>query len=214
MASFKRRRAINIDAAYIARLNARVWDSPAKTPTELASMIFVGTASPFVSAVTETGGKAQSISMTEAMWLSIRERATSIGRPTSATGKLLLTGEEPSLTKVEIDFGLARAKEREEKRASGAPEEEAPTPRPKAKKKPKKKAPSPKPESVAVSEVKQPDPEPENIVKQMREEETEEQKQRRMKLSKGHPIGEGGEGSRPATKPNPEDDSHGGVFLF
>ena len=217
MASFKRRRATNIDVAYIDKLKRRA--SEKQKPTTLASMIFVGT-EPSLGHVYERGGKAQSISMTEAMWLSIRKRSESIDKSVRQTTQLLLSGKEKPLTKEEISFGLERAREREARRAQGNPEEITP-PLPQKPAATSQEVSEPEPvetpnierEDEPVSEQAT-EPDPSNIVKEERAEESEAEKMRKMKLSKGHPVDLESDSDRADKKLVPGGDSYGGVFTI
>ncbi len=122
MPSFKRRRAINIDGSCIELLKIAASER-GKKPTPLASMIFVGTEGP-ISGIPGPGvGMGKGISMTEALWLSIKERATGQGRPTSHVARDILIGNVSHLTPTELAFGQARAAERERQRELGRPVE-------------------------------------------------------------------------------------------
>ena len=126
MPSYKRRRAINVDTGYIESLKqvSEYQFKGSESATAVASMIFEGKHRALYR-VKKTG-KSKGVSMTEAMWLSIRRRSEIIGKPVSATTQLLLEGAEAHLTPREISFGLERAREREERRAAGNPEEASP----------------------------------------------------------------------------------------
>ncbi len=124
MGSFKRRRAINIDRGYIELMKKAAKKLGANSGTAVASMIFVGAADtlPKLQAVSKPRG----VSMTEAMWISIKNRGTQVSKGPSATAQDMLTGDEKPLTPKEISVGEARARERELAREAGEPEEDAP----------------------------------------------------------------------------------------
>jgi hypothetical protein len=121
MASHKRRRSINIDIAYIDSLRFMAKSIGGVTATSLASKIFIGTSQALQ--VVGRSNKSKAISMTEAMWLSIRSRAQTKDRTIGHVAHGLLNGEESPLTSQEVSFGCDRAREREERRARGVPEE-------------------------------------------------------------------------------------------
>jgi len=236
MPSFKRRRAINVDVGYIDALKqiSQYRFQGKKSATAVASLIFEGGLRHLYSV--QIRGESKGVSMTEAMWLSIRRRSEAIGKPVSATTQLLLSGGEPKLSEKEISFGLERAKEREERRATGNPEELSP-PKPAAA---PSEPPAPEPESTlqdpqepVTVDAEQPDggtiepspdlpatsaalpelePDQTDIVKQIREQETEQKNKRAMKLSKGHPADLETNESRAEKKLKPGLDSYGGVF--
>lgn len=233
MPSFKRRRAINVDVSYIEALKkvSQYRFQGKKSATAVASLIFDGGLPPLPTV--KMCGKAKGVSMTEAMWLSIRRRSEIIGKAVSATTQLLLSGEESKLTQKEISFGLERAKEREERRASGNPEEPSP-PKP-AETQPELPAPEPEqarpePKETVTADVEvpvvdaietapepaappqEPEPDSTDAVKQTHDEEAEERNRRQMKLSKGHPADLKTNESRVEKKLKPGLVSYGGVF--
>jgi len=235
MPSFKRRRAINVDVGYIDALKqiSQYRFQGKKSATAVASLIFEGGLRHLYAV--KILGESKGVSMTEAMWLSIRHRSEVIGKPVSATTQLLLSGGEPKLSEKEISFGLERAREREERRATGNPEELSP-PKPAGASSetaaPEPEPPPPDPREPVTADVEQPDeraievpleppapappaePEPDqtDIVKQIREQETEQKNKRSMKLSKGHPADLETNESRSEKKLKPGLDSYGGVF--
>lgn len=142
MPSFKRRRAINVDFGYIDSLKqvSERHFRGKKSATAVASMIFEGKYRTLYCV--KIKGKSRGISMTEAIWLSIRCRSEIIRKPISTTTQLILEGTEPHLTPREISFGEKRAREREERRAAGDPEE-ASGPPPKVPLEPSEKPPEP-----------------------------------------------------------------------
>ncbi len=200
MTSHKRRRAINIDVGYIEELRIAAKRLGMKTPTGVASKIFVGDAKPFSGGI-RLVGKFKSVSMTEAMWLSIRERAHATDKNSRMVAQDLLRGAEPPLAPQEVERGLARAREREARRAAGDPEEEAPIPKP--------TRPAPPKEEVGMSNGESKD-----ALKEMEAAESEARKKSRSSLSKGHPadLGIGDRESDESVKPGEE--FYGGVFSF
>ena len=207
MTSHKKRRSINVDIAYLDGLKTMAQRQGIKTGTALASMIFAGAAPPLPTLLKR--GEGRGVSMTEAMWLTLRHRAASVERSTRRVTELLLTGRLPSLTPEEISYGEEAAQAREERRAKGEIVGESP---------PKKKKPraprKPKKETVAKPEIPEkladtPRPDPVEDA-----EEAERRKQYKSSLSKGEPAAPGndqGESQNPQ-KRNP--DFYGGIFTF
>lgn len=219
MASYKRRRAINIDLGYIEALKNALKSRSGDSATGLANLIFRGEEKPLKSISKQ--GKTKGVSMTEAMWLSIRRRAMVIGRSATKTAQYLLTGQEPPLTDRELAYGLERAREREEKRASGAPEEAV-----EAKEESEEVEPE-SPESAPIAEEtveaspkpqeqpphqKDKENDPSETIRDMREAEREKENRRALKLSQGHPFDPEVDDARKEKKIKPGQDFYGGIF--
>lgn len=224
MPSYKRRRAINIDAGYINSLKhiSKHAIREKHSPTAIASLIFEGRALPLESV--ERVGKTKGVSMTEAMWLSIRHRADRLDASVSATAQLILSGREGPLSESEISFGARRALERERSRAADAWVGSRGSSAPQA-------APEPPPapaiptlppparlltvESPPFPALNQPPPAPEApkvvAVKELREKESKKKRAPNMNLSKGEAVS-AKEEDRESQKIVPGKDWYGGFF--
>jgi hypothetical protein len=186
-------------------------------------MILDGTSDPI--AYFDLVGNSVGVSMTEAMWLSIRSRAQAAGISTSAALLLIVSGAKGCISPRDLVIGRLEAKRREEKREK----KDRMNPAPKAKEKPKKKRQrkkaSRKPADLklvpeVIPDIPTPDvvvetapdiPTPDVVVDLP----TDSQKAEPVKnvnLSKGEPVGsEPKEGQKEII---PDDDYYGGVFSF
>ena len=127
MKSVRRRRAINIDLGYIEKMKEEAVRLGVKGHTAVASMIFVGSARTLPEILVRRG--SSSVSMTEAIWISVRTRGEDVGKTTRCVAEDMLIGNEPPLRKEEIAWGVARTMERERLRAAGIPEEKSSAPK-------------------------------------------------------------------------------------
>jgi len=237
MASFKRRRAINIDGGYIELMKKAAEKLEVKSGTAVASMIFVGDAATLPKL--QATSKARGVSMTEAMWITIKNRGTRVSKATSVTAQDLLTGDEKPLTPQEVSVGEARAREREQRREAGEPEEETPPrrnprppapletavihdqvemaagdvepePEPKSEPKPESK-PNIEPENTPAPK-QETESEPSNIEDDTRSDEAEARKKHKMTLSKGQPASSEKPDDRSIKEIKPGEKFYGGVF--
>lgn len=123
MNSFKRRRSINIDASIIDKLRIAA-KTIGESHTRITSQILMGEVPPLLDAKFEPGSR-KSVSMTESLWLALKEYAAAKYPEESytATARKILFGQIPPVSQEFIELGLKRTKEREEKRKNGEPEE-------------------------------------------------------------------------------------------
>lgn len=146
MTTNKRRRAIDIPESLYQLVKRKASERGVKTPTGLVSKILIGEEAPIEGQVDIYEKSKHSVSMTEALWLSIKVRQDNqkVASITSCSCDILLGTSQP-LSEAELSEGLKWAQTREDRRAmkiSEPPKKKAQ----KAKKRAKAKA--KKPESV------------------------------------------------------------------
>ena len=185
----KRRRVINVNVSLIQALKERAAERGI-SPTKIATNIAIGKEPPVKPKKKST--TAKSVSMTEALWLSIRQRGENMGKSGRGAMWGILTGRDPILTQEEIDFGRARAAERERLRAMGTPEESTPPRREEI------HQPPPDSKSIAASPEPPEEPEPKELP--------------HVKLSKGVPEDPKLYEKRGAKNISSNQDFYGGVF--
>jgi len=213
MGSFARRRVINVDVEYIEELKKIMKRMGANTATGAASMIFSGSAPPLTNKVV-VSGKKKGVSMTEAMWLSIRKRSEDKGKATTVVVQELISGIEPALTEAELDFGRIRANDREQRRAAGNPEEGIKIPDATH---PPVRITHAEPEKVEVEKVEsktegKSTEKTHPSVKEMLNDKSEARKKARANLSKGHKVKDQNGDSRGFENVPLGESHYGGVF--
>lgn len=191
MSSFKRRRSISIDLSLIRILKDEATRRGEGSHTALLSKMLLGQAESLAKVIIapEMTGKSKSVSMKESVWLSIKSRSECDAIGASAVGFLIITGKAPPLTPEEVEAGEGLAKEREEKRRSEPDSGKKRKSRAKPVEKPNEE--SAKKESdkpIQTTRIKPEETRHLKLVPSEIEEEDEERKKRRSKLSKGVPI--------------------------
>lgn len=118
MTTTKRRRAIDIPESLYQLVKKQASERGVKTPTGLVSKILVGEDAPVRGQVDIYEKSKHSVSMTEALWLSIKVRQDNqrVASITSCSCDILLGASQP-LSKAELSEGLKWAQTREDRRA-------------------------------------------------------------------------------------------------
>ena len=116
MASAKRRRSINVNVHIVEAVRKR-GETLKMSPTSVVNAILKGEI-PAILTKLKTDGGTKAVSMSEALYLALKEYAEIEypEDPYTAVADRILRGEIPSLPEIFLETGEAKAKEREVER--------------------------------------------------------------------------------------------------
>lgn len=109
-----RRRSVNSDQKTFDRAKEEYGARGSSSATAVFTDILLGKSPPMFAHV--PGGGKKGVSMSEAVFFSLKERAKKIDKPISTTMALIISGGERPLTQSEISYGSAVAFMRESQR--------------------------------------------------------------------------------------------------